>query len=85
MRLAIVPNLWMQSGCWFTRRTDPGSTRCACLVALAVRRTARKLCEEAVAAYPSMTLTIFLDKERFRDSAIHRQLGERLIQAGLPT
>jgi adenylate cyclase len=58
--------------------------RAACLVSLGRATEAGKLCLEAVAGYPGMTVARFLDKERFRDAALRQQLGERLAQAGLP-
>jgi adenylate cyclase len=58
--------------------------RAACLVALGRAAEAGRLCNEAVAGYPGMSVARFLDKERFRDDALRKQLGERLAQAGLP-
>ena len=57
--------------------------RAASLVALGRMAEARKLCGEAIAGNPDLTLTRFMAQERFRDSALQQQFRERLAQAGL--
>jgi adenylate cyclase len=58
--------------------------RAASLVALGRAAEARKLCDEAVAGNPRLTVAMFLQHERFRDAGLRERLGERVAEAGLP-
>jgi class 3 adenylate cyclase/TolB-like protein/Flp pilus assembly protein TadD len=58
--------------------------RAASLVALGRLADARRLCDEAVAGNPGLTIGRFLKTERFRDAALRERLGERVAEAGLP-
>jgi adenylate cyclase len=57
--------------------------RAVSLVALDRPLEARKLCAEAVAGSPNLTLDGFLRKERFRDPEMRVRLRERLKTGGL--
>jgi adenylate cyclase len=58
--------------------------RAAAGVALGDVARARLIIAEALAAAPDLTVDYVQQKECYRDPAVKQQLGERLVEAGLP-
>lgn len=58
--------------------------RAASLVALDRADAAGRLVREAMASKPNLSVSVFLQSERYRDLDRRRQLGERLHSVGLP-
>ena len=56
----------------------------AALIALNRPEEAHKLCEEAVAGIPGLTVERFIRNERYRDFTVRDALRERLEKAGFP-